>query len=82
MRARKEKGELGSQKGELGSQKRKRGAWEPERGAWESKKERNGKETGKKREYGTVGSAIALHVIGHEFKSHYFQKEEKERVAQ
>lgn len=25
------------------------------------------------REYGTVGSAIALHVIGHEFESHYFQ---------
>ena len=28
----------------------------------------------RQREYGTVGSAIALHVIGHEFKSHYFQK--------
>jgi hypothetical protein len=24
-------------------------------------------------EYSTVGSAIALHVIGHEFESHYFQ---------
>jgi ribosomal protein S14 len=31
----------------------------------------------RKREYGTVGSAIALHVIGHEFKSHYFQKEKR-----
>lgn len=35
---------------------------------------RKGEERGiKARGYGTVGSAIALHVIGHEFKSHYFQ---------
>jgi hypothetical protein len=27
----------------------------------------------KKRGYGTVGSAIALHAIGHEFESHYLQ---------
>jgi hypothetical protein len=30
----------------------------------------------KKGEYGTVGSAIALHVIGHEFESHYFHGSE------
>ena len=46
--------------------RRKRGN---EKKTWE--REEN---AGTRREYGTVGSAIALHVIGHEFKSHYFQK--------